>query len=246
MQFGLLGRKLGHSYSPMIHSLIGSSPYCLYEQEPENVGDFLRNGDFDGLNVTMPYKKDVIPFLDEMDPLALRLGAVNTIVKRDGRLKGYNSDYFGFRSLLNRSGIDVAGKKALVLGSGGASATARAVLEDQGARVVVISRRGEHNYDNLSLHSDAALLVNTTPLGMYPNTGAAAADVSRFPHLELRDRTTPERDIWGSAGADTLEGMYFRRLKEAMEAADDEQREILTLAARISRQILDGQEVRLP
>ena len=184
MQFGLLGRKLGHSYSPMIHSLIGSSPYCLYEQEPENVGDFLRNGDFDGLNVTMPYKKDVIPFLDEMDPLALRLGAVNTIVKRDGRLKGYNSDYFGFRSLLNRSGIDVAGKKALVLGSGGASATARAVLEDQGARVVVISRRGEHNYDNLSLHADAALLVNTTPLGMYPNTGAAAADVSRFPHLE--------------------------------------------------------------
>ena len=184
MKFGLLGRRLGHSYSPMIHSMIGSSPYDLYEKEPEDLEDFLRNGDFDGLNVTMPYKKDVIEYLDEIDPLALRLGAVNTIVKRNGRLKGYNSDYFGFRSMVARTGLNVTGKKALVLGSGGASATARAALEDLGAQALVISRRGENNYDNLALHADAALLVNATPLGMYPNTGAAAVDVAQFPHLE--------------------------------------------------------------
>lgn len=184
MKFGLLGRRLGHSYSPMIHSMIGSSPYDLYEKEPEDLENFLRNGDFDGLNVTIPYKKDVIEYLGEIDPLALRLGAVNTIVKRNGRLKGYNSDYFGFRSMIARTGLNVAGKKALVLGSGGASATARAALEDLGAQALVISRRGENNYDNLALHADAALLVNATPLGMYPNTGAAAVDVAQFPHLE--------------------------------------------------------------
>ena len=184
MKFGLLGRKLGHSYSPAIHALLGSCPYDLYEREPEDMEDFLRNGDFDGLNVTIPYKKTVIPFLDEIDPLALRLGAVNTIVKQGGKLRGYNSDYYGFQSMVGRTGIDVTGKKVLVLGSGGASATAQAVLEDLGAKVVVISRSGENHYGNLHLHADAALLVNTTPVGMYPNTGEAAVDVSRFPGLE--------------------------------------------------------------
>ena len=183
MRYGLLGRKLGHSYSPMIHGMLGYG-YGLFEREPEKLEEMLKNEDFEGINVTMPYKKDVLPYLDEIDPLALRLGAVNTIVKRNGRLKGYNSDYFGFLSLLRRTKIKVAGKKAVVLGSGGASATAKAVLEDQGARVVVVSRTGENNYGNLHLHADAALLVNTTPLGMYPNTGTAPVDVSRFPALE--------------------------------------------------------------
>ena len=184
MKFGLLGRKLGHSYSPQIHNLLGGYPYELFEREPDDVADFLKNGDFDGINVTIPYKKTVISCLDEIDPLALRLGAVNTIVKRNGKLKGYNSDYFGFRSMVQRTGIAVSGKKALVLGSGGASATARAVLEDLGAEVVVISRTGENNYGNLHLHADAAVLVNATPVGMYPNTGEAPVDVSRFPALE--------------------------------------------------------------
>ena len=183
MRYGLLGRKLGHSYSPMIHGMLGYE-YGLFEREPEAVADFLKNGDFDGINVTIPYKKDVLPYLDEIDPLALRLGAVNTIVRRNGRLKGYNSDYFGFLSMVRRTGIDVSGKKAIVLGSGGASATVQAVLEDLGAAVVVVSRKGENNYDNLHLHADAALLVNATPVGMYPNTGAAPVDVSRFPALE--------------------------------------------------------------
>ena len=185
MRFGLLGRKLGHSYSPQIHNLLGGYPYELFEREPEDVADFLKNGDFDGINVTIPYKKTVIPCLDEIDPLALRLGAVNTIVRRNGKLKGYNSDYFGFRSMVQRTGIAVARKKALVLGSGGASVTAQAVLEDLGAEVVVISRSGENNYQNLHRHADAALLVNTTPVGMYPNTGEAPVDVSVFPALEV-------------------------------------------------------------
>ena len=184
MRFGLLGRKLGHSYSPQIHHLLGGYPYELFEREPEDVADFLKNGEFDGINVTIPYKKTVIPCLDEIDPLALRLGAVNTIVKRNGKLKGYNSDYFGFRSMVQRTGIAVSGKKALVLGSGGASVTAQAVLADLDAEVVVISRSGENNYQNLHRHADAALLVNTTPLGMYPNTGAAPVDAALFPALE--------------------------------------------------------------
>ena len=185
MRFGLLGRKLGHSYSPQIHNLLGGYSYELFEREPEDVADFLKNGDFDGINVTIPYKKTVIPCLDEIDPLALRLGAVNTIVRRSGRLIGYNSDYYGFLSTVQRTGIDVTGKKALILGSGGASVTAQAVLTDLGAEVVVISRSGENNYTNLHLHSDAQLLVNTTPLGMYPDTGKAPVDVSRFPALEV-------------------------------------------------------------
>ena len=184
MRFGLLGRKLGHSYSPQIHNLLGGYPYELFEREPEDVAVFLKNGDFDGINVTIPYKKTVIPCLDEIDPLALRLGAVNTIVRRNGKLKGYNSDYFGFRSMVQRTGIAVSGKKALVLGSGGASVTAQAVLADLDAEVVVISRSGADNYSNLHRHADAALLVNTTPVGMYPNTGDAPVDVSRFPALE--------------------------------------------------------------
>ena len=119
MKCGLLGRKLGHSYSPQIHALLGNYSYQLFEKEPEEIGDFLKNGDFTGLNVTIPYKKEVIPFLDELSPAAARLGAVNTIVRRDGKLIGHNTDYFGFRRLVQESGLQVAGKKVLVLGSGG-------------------------------------------------------------------------------------------------------------------------------
>ena len=168
MKFGLLGRKLGHSYSPMIFDLMGGYRYDLFEREPECIEELLKNGNFDGINVTIPYKKDVLPYLDEIDPLALRLGAVNTIVKRGGKLFGYNSDYYGFRSMVLRTRIGVSGKKVLVLGSGGASVTVRAVLEDLGAKVVIVSRSGENNYDNLHLHRDASVIVNTTPLGMHP------------------------------------------------------------------------------
>ena len=185
MNCGLLGRKLGHSYSPQIHAHLGSYRYALFEKEPEELEAFLKNGDFTGLNVTIPYKKDVIPYLDELSPAAERLGAVNTIVRRpDGRLVGHNTDYFGFRWLVKKSGLAVAEKKVLVLGSGGASNTAVAVLWELGADVVVISRSGENNYENLDRHADAAVIVNTTPVGMYPNTGKSPLSLEHFPALE--------------------------------------------------------------
>lgn len=185
MKSGLLGRKLGHSYSPEIHEFLGSYSYDLFEREPEDVGDFVVNGDFTGINVTIPYKKDVIPYLDELSPLARRMGAVNTIVRReDGSLFGHNTDYFGFSSMVQRSGISVSKKKVLVLGSGGASNTAVKVLEDLGANVVIISRSGNNNYSNLYLHRDASVIVNCTPVGMYPNTGVAPLDLKAFPALE--------------------------------------------------------------
>ena len=185
MKSGLLGRKLGHSYSPQIHALMAEYSYDLFEKEPEDVGDFVLHGDFTGINVTIPYKKDVIPYLDELSPLAKRMGAVNTIVRRaDGTLFGHNTDYFGFSSMVQRSGIAVAGKKVLVLGSGGASNTAVKVLEDMGANVVIISRSGGNNYGNLHLHADASVIVNTTPVGMYPNPGVSPVDLRQFPRLE--------------------------------------------------------------
>lgn len=185
MKCGLLGRKLGHSYSPQIHSYLADYSYDLFEKEPEEIEDFLKNGDFSGLNVTIPYKKTVIPYLDELSPVAQKMGAVNTIVRRnDGTLFGHNTDYFGFQSMVAKSGLDVRGKKVLVLGSGGASNTAVAVLQELGARVIIISRSGENNYDNLHLHRDAAVIVNTTPVGMYPNTGVAPLKVEQFDDLE--------------------------------------------------------------
>lgn len=185
MQCGLLGGRLGHSYSPKIHSLLADYAYDLYEKQPEALADFLKNGGFSGLNVTIPYKKAVIPFCAELSPRAETLGAVNTLVRRkDGSLIGHNTDYFGFSYMVEKSGLSVAGKKCLVLGSGGASATACAVLEALGARVVVISRSGPDNYGNLSRHRDAAVIVNTTPVGMYPNTGESPVVLSQFPGLE--------------------------------------------------------------
>ena len=184
MKCGLLGRHLGHSYSPQIHASLGNYSYDLFEKEPEEIEDFLKHGDFTGINVTVPYKKDVIPFLDELSPTAKRLGAVNTIVRRNGKLIGHNTDYFGFLTMVKASNLTVSGKKVLVLGSGGASNTVVAVLQELGAQVVVISRTGENNYGNLHQHEDAAVIVNTTPVGMYPNTGLSPIDLSHFSRLE--------------------------------------------------------------
>ena len=187
MKCGLLGRHLAHSYSPQIHAMLGDYSYELFEREPEEIEDFLKSGCWDGLNVTVPYKKTVIPFLDELTPIAQRLGAVNTIIRRSGKLIGHNTDYFGFQMLMNALSIPIGGEKALILGSGGASNTAAAVLKDAGARVVVISRNGENNYNNLHLHKDAHLIVNTTPVGMYPNTGISPVDLTNrnsFPCLQ--------------------------------------------------------------
>lgn len=185
MRCGLLGRKLGHSYSPQIHSHLGTYRYTLFEKEPQEVEGFLRSGDFSAINVTIPYKKTVMPYLDVLSPTAQKLGCVNTIVRRpDGSLFGHNTDYFGFTDLVRHSGIQVAGRKVLVLGSGGTSNTAVKALEDLGSQVVVISRSGPEDYAHLYRHEDAHVIVNTTPVGMYPGNGVSPVDLEAFPHLE--------------------------------------------------------------
>ena len=180
---GLLGEKLSHSYSPQIHTYLGNYPYLLYEKEREEVEGFVLRGDFDAINVTIPYKKTVVPFCTRLSPVARRLGSVNTLVREeDGSIFGHNTDYFGFSYMLDKSGVSPEGKKVLVLGSGGAAVTVVAVLRDRGAReVIVISRSGENNYENISRHADAEMIVNTTPVGMYPHPGASPVRLSDFP-----------------------------------------------------------------
>lgn len=185
MRCGLLGRRLGHSYSPAIHAAFGNYTYELFEKEPHELAAFLKSGEFHGLNVTVPYKQAVIPYLDALTETARRTGAVNTVVRRaDGTLLGHNSDCYGFSRLIAESGLPVSGKKVLILGSGGASCAARVVLEDLGAVAVTISRSGENNYQNLSRHADAAVIVNATPVGMYPDCGVAPLELSAFSDLE--------------------------------------------------------------
>lgn len=185
MKCGLLGATLGHSYSPAIHAQLGDYGYALYEKTPDELEDFLLHGDFTGINVTIPYKKAVVPYCAQLSDTAQLLGSVNTILRLpDNTLYGDNTDYDGFLSLVRQSGMSVSGKKALVLGSGGASVTVQAVLRALGAQVVVISRSGEDNYANLSRHADAAIIANTTPVGMYPHNGGSPLDLAAFPACE--------------------------------------------------------------
>lgn len=181
--FGLLGRKLGHSWSVPIHTALGCEGYRLIELEPEDLPAFLAQSNIGGLNVTIPYKRDVMPYCDVIDEAAQAIGSVNTLVRRaDGRLYAFNTDAAGFCWMAERAGISFTGKKTVILGSGGASLTAQAMAKKLGAReVVVVSRSGETNYDNLSRHADADIVVNATPVGMYPRNGEAPVDLTAFP-----------------------------------------------------------------
>ena len=189
MEYGLIGRKLGHSFSKTVHNLIGNYNYELKEIEPENLKDFMLKKDFKAINVTIPYKQEVIPFLAEIDPKTQKIGAVNTIVNKNGKLLGYNTDFLGLKSLILKNNMELCGKKVLILGSGGTSKTALAVAEDLGAlEVFCLSRKGSEGlityteaYNN---HTDAEVIINTTPCGMYPNIGESAIDISKFPRLE--------------------------------------------------------------
>ena len=184
--YGLIGEKLGHSFSPAIHKKLAGYDYALIELRPEELGPFLEKGGFSGLNVTIPYKKAVIPYCQALTPQAQRIGSVNTIVRRkDGTLLGHNTDYDGFAYLLRSAGAQVEGRKALILGTGGVSLTVKTVLEDMGAgEIVFISRSGPDNYQNLDRHGDAQIIVNATPVGMYPKTGISPVDLDQFPALE--------------------------------------------------------------
>ncbi len=183
--YGLLGRTLGHSWSVPIHRAFGCEGYRLIELEPDQLGDFLRREDIGGLNVTIPYKREVMKFCDEIDPAAADIGSVNTLVRRGEKLVGYNTDIGGFCYMLRRAGISLKGRKVLVLGSGGASLTAQAAARMEGAReTVVISRRGENDYEALyARHSDGEVLINATPAGMWPNLEGQPADLRRLPHV---------------------------------------------------------------
>lgn len=184
--FGLVGRKLAHSYSPEIHRALAGIDYELVEVEPDELEPFLTRGAWRGLNVTIPYKKDAARIADVLTPAAERLGNVNTLVRLpDGRLLGDNTDYAGFELLVRSLGIEVAGKRALVFGGrGGAGSTVMAVLEDLGARPVAVSRTGAVTYADLPRFADAALVVNATPVGMYPACPAAPATLDALPALE--------------------------------------------------------------
>lgn len=176
----LLGRHLAHSLSPLVHSYLGDYSYELKNLEPDELEGFMKKGEFDALNVTVPYKQAVTRYIDDFDITARVTGAVNTVVRRDGRLVGYNTDIYGFGKLLDLSGFDPKDKKTVVFGSGGASKAVCAVLKERNADFTVISRTGKNNYSNLSLYSDAALIVNTTPVGMYPDNGLCAAEPGCF------------------------------------------------------------------
>lgn len=184
MRCGLLGRKLGHSFSPLIHGMLASYDYRLFEREPGEADDFLRNGPYDAINVTIPYKENAYRVCDVLSPEAEAIGAVNTVVRKDGRLRGYNTDWYGFREMLRKTGGEPAGKKCLILGSGGSAKTVSYTLRLMGAAsVTVISRSGADNYENLyERHGDAEMIINTTPKGMFPNSGEEALiEIGRFP-----------------------------------------------------------------
>ncbi|MBO5936313.1 MAG: AAA family ATPase [Clostridia bacterium] len=186
MNYGLIGEKLGHSFSKIIHEKIADYTYELKEISKENLDEFMTERDFNCINVTIPYKEDVMPYLDYVDSAAKAMGAVNTIVNRDGKLYGYNTDFGGMKLMIEKNGFDFCGAKVLILGSGGTAKTAKAVTESLGAReIITVSRSGEVNYDNVyTLHKDADFIINTTPCGMYPNNGTYAVDPAMFSSLK--------------------------------------------------------------
>ena len=164
-RYGLLGEHLGHSFSPRIHAMLCGYEYKLYEQEKENVPDFLNSCGLDGMNVTIPYKKDVLPHCVWLSDAVKRIGSANTLVKHQDGWHAYNTDYFGFRRMVESMNVEPAGKKAVILGSGGAMLAVRTALEDMGAKeIVVVSRGGENNYDNLHLHADAEIVRDAAVL----------------------------------------------------------------------------------
>ena len=187
MEYGLIGEKLGHSYSPQIHAQLADYRYELKALPPDELDAFLESRGFRGLNVTIPYKQAVIPHCAALSDAAQEIGSVNTLLVRpDGSLYGHNTDIGGFIYMLRRAGIDPNGRKAAVLGSGGTSLTARTALKRMGAReILVVSRKGPVDYEALyAEHADVEILVNTTPVGMYPKTGLSAADLNRLPCVQ--------------------------------------------------------------
>ena len=224
--FYLIAERLGHSCSRELHAHFGDYEYEYKELAPDEVGDFMQGGDWEGLNVTIPYKTEVMKYLDEISPEAQAIGSVNTIVRRDGRKIGYNTDYYGFFAASNKAGILFGGRKVVILGTGGTSKTAQKVAADCGAaEIVVVSRTGENNYENISRHADADILVNTTPVGMYPKTNEKPISLSIFRNLTgvidviynpLYTNLILEAQ---AAGIKNIGGLYMLTVQAAMASA---------------------------
>ena len=186
-KFGLIGQPLGHSFSPLIHSYLGDYEYELYPLMHKELSSFMQHNPLSGFNVTIPYKTDVIAFCSELSEKAAKIKSVNTVIKRaDGSYFGDNTDYDGFLDLLGDNAAKIVGKKVLILGSGGTEKAVRTALLDLGASpVITISRSGEDNYDNLSRHYDAFAIINTTPVGMYPENGKSPISLNHFTKCRL-------------------------------------------------------------
>lgn len=186
MKYGLLGEKLGHSFSKVIHEYLKEYQYDLIEISSSDFESFISNRNFCGINITIPYKEKVIPLLDEVDKSAVKIGAVNTVINQNNKLYGYNTDFGGLLKLIEMAGFEFKNKKVLILGTGGTSKTAYAVSEFLGAsNIYKVSRNGEINYSNVyKLHSDVDFIINTTPCGMYPDNDSSAVDINKFISLE--------------------------------------------------------------
>lgn len=184
MRVGLIGDPLGHSFSPRLHAAFGTADYELHPIPAEALPAFFRERAFEGVNVTIPHKIAVIPLLDELHPSAEECGAVNTVVNRGGKLTGYNTDIFGMSFALAHAGISLSGRHVVILGSGGTSHTARALAKREGAAsVTVVSRSGEVNYSNIAEFTETEIVINTTPVGMFPHADASPVDLTVFPRL---------------------------------------------------------------
>lgn len=182
-KFALIGKTLKHSYSSILHERLSKCEYCLVELAKDDLKSFVQ-GDITAFNVTIPYKRDIIEYLDEIDEKAERIGAVNTVLKRNGKVKGYNTDYFGLKYLLESERVQIKDCNVLILGSGGTSQTAFAVVNDLGAKdIKILSRTGEINYQNCYELMHTNVIINTTPVGTYPNISEKPIDVSKFNNL---------------------------------------------------------------
>ncbi len=257
MKYGLIGEKLGHSFSKPIHEKIADYTYETKEIAKEDLEKFIKLRRFSGINITIPYKSVVIPYLDSLDPIAKNIGAVNTVVNRDGKLHGYNTDFGGMKMLIEKSGFDYKGKKVIITGTGGTSKTAKAVATALGAaEIITVGRPGSKdyegvNYDNVyELHSDADYIINTTPVGMFPDCDSVPVDVSAFTNLKgvtdavynpMKTRLCREAEANGISSASGLYMLVCQAVL-ACEIFLDKELDTKLLADRIYEDIIKEKE----
>lgn len=230
MEYGCIGKKLGHSFSAVIHAKLGNYDYRLCELTETELTEFMTKKDFKGINVTIPYKETVIPFLDNIDESAKKIGAVNTVINNNGILTGYNTDFYGMTELLKKGSVELAGRKVCILGTGGTSKTARAVAKSLAASEInVVSRNpenGEISYDEMYKRADEVeVIINTTPVGMFPKPDAFAVEPEKFPNLSgaadavYNPLTTEFISRARACGANAVNGLYML-VAQAAKAAE--------------------------